>query len=396
MKQTTPGLTLNAARRPLLPQNWRRPLCLACGLAAALPLAALLLWPAARNGGLLLCNRLFAASEAVNAYAYDYFVLPEQTRALPAVLLLGLLAAALFLLAALLPSRGMALIFLLCAAGVEIYFGVTPPPLLNVLLFTLLGLLLLGRRVLRTGGAYIAAAAAVLALTMALAPGVHPGLEAASERMRDRLDRVEQAVSLTSPQQQAQEAQKTRRENWLREQEAALDPDAAQDDQAYQHREELEQEISRPQRVNWLKAAALLLLIPILLLVPFAPFLLLDSRRRRAAKRRAAFDDPDAAAAIRAMFLHLMAWLESAGLADDNRLYSACGGDVERLLPSRLAARYPQAAALWQEAAYSGHPMTVEQRQAMAGILEEAEDAIYQSADRRTRFVMKYVRCLRV
>lgn len=99
-------------------------------LAAVLLLA---LKPA-RESLKCLCNLVFAASEAVNAYAYDYF---EVSDAASPVLALGLLvtaAAGVLLLAYLRSSKIVPLLAALALAGGEIWFGLTPPAAVNVLI----------------------------------------------------------------------------------------------------------------------------------------------------------------------------------------------------------------------------------------------------------------------
>ena len=49
---------------------------------------------------------------------------------------------------------------------------------------------------------------------------------------------------------------------------------------------------------------------------------------------------------------------------------------------------------LWQEAAYSEHSMSSEQREEMRQFLSETERILYDAADRKTRFRLKYLECL--
>ena len=68
--------------------------------SAMLGLSALLLLfclPPARQSAMLLCNRLFTLSQARNAYVYDFFSVPQDTSALPALALLFLCLPALVL-----------------------------------------------------------------------------------------------------------------------------------------------------------------------------------------------------------------------------------------------------------------------------------------------------------
>ena len=67
---------------------------------------------------------------------------------------------------------------------------------------------------------------------------------------------------------------------------------------------------------------------------------------------------------------------------------------VEALTSPEYAARYAEAARIWQEAAYSDHALTDAQRQAVRELLDATAETLYEKADRRTRFRMKYVECL--
>ena len=126
-------------------------------LAAVLLLA---LKPA-RESLKCLCNLVFAASEAVNAYAYDYF---EVSDAASPVLALGLLvtaAAGVLLLAYLRGSKIVPLLAALALAGGEIWFGLTPPAAVNVLIFALLAMLALPMDTLRGRLVFLLAVMAV-------------------------------------------------------------------------------------------------------------------------------------------------------------------------------------------------------------------------------------------
>ena len=189
--------------------------------------------------------------------------------------------------------------------GAEIYFGLTPPALLNVALFVLPALLLLQGQNLITSAGCVIAALVIFVVVAVVFPGVDSRMEAASESVRDRLAPVEQRISEYTPVQQPDEAQKTRYENRLNEQSGRLDADNTQGYQDYRLEQEREQELSKPRRIQYLKIAILLVLIVLLLLTPFLPFVLLDSRRRKALERRAEFLSEDPSEAIRAMFLQM-------------------------------------------------------------------------------------------
>ena len=364
------------------------PLCLAAAV-----LALLFFLPAARESLRCLLNRLFAASEAVNAYVYDRFPVAADASPTLALLLLGGLTAVLLLLSFLRGSRLVPFLFALFLAFAEIWLGLTPPPLLNALLFALLTLLALRVRDLRNAGAVLLAAAAVFLCVSAVFPGVNAALEERSELARDRLDVLEQRVTGTYAQENSA-AQSAREENRLHEETGSDSGDDARNDRSYRHLYEQEQQISRPQRVRYLKILLLTLGILALLTLPFAPFLFFNAKRKRSLARRAAFASPDRAEAIRAMFLHLTAYLEACGMGAGNRPFSRWPELLSGQMPPDYVRSYRRAAAIFSEAAYSTHPMTEEQRAGMEKILDETERILYVEAGWKQKLRLKYVECL--
>ena len=364
---------------------------------APVPLFAatlLLVFSPARESLKCLCNLLFAASEAVNAYAYEYFTVAD---AASPMLALGLLAAALagLLLAALVGgNRIVPLVTALILAGGEIWLGLTPPAAVNVLIFALLALLAAPMDTMRSRLVLLLAIAAIFLSVQILAPGVRAELEETSEHVRDRLDPVEQLVSGADHTPQQEPPQTAREENRLDTETAGEASGDAQNTQDYQHIYEQEQEISPPKGIDYLKIAVLTLLILALLTLPFLPFVLFDARRRRALERRAAFDSPDCGKAIRALFLHLTAYLDSCGRGGGNQPFVQWDGTLTRTLSPEYAARFRQAAALFEEAVYSTHTMGEEQRAELQSLLTETERLLYDGADWKTKLRLKYLECL--
>ena len=129
--------------------------------------------------------------------------------------------------------------------------------------------------------------------------------------------------------------------------------------------------------------------------LPLVPFLLLSRVRKRAAEKRAAFDDPDNASAIRAMFLHIADWLRACGAETQNRTFGQFAPETAALLSPEYAARFADAVPVWQQAAYSDHCPTDAQRAQVRALLRETERTLYERADRKKRFRLNYVECLR-
>ena len=250
MKHQTVGLQFDFQKSERA-KPWKTALPIAgVPLLAAVLLLAL---KPARESLKCLCNLVFAASEAVNAYAYDYF---EVSDAASPVLALGLLvtaAAGVLLLAYLRSSKIVPLLAALALAGGEIWFGLTPPAAVNVLIFALLALLALPVDTLRGRLVFLLAVMAVFLTVQLLAPGVRIGVEEASEHVRDRLDAAEQLVSGADYTPQQEPPQTAREENRLDTETAGETSGDTQNTQDYQHIYEQEQEISRPKRIDYLK-----------------------------------------------------------------------------------------------------------------------------------------------
>ena len=391
MKHQTVGLQFDFQKSKRA-KPWKTALPIAgVPLLAAVLLLAL---KPARESLKCLCNLVFAASEAVNAYAYDYF---EVSDAASPVLALGLLvtaAAGVLLLAYLRGSKIVPLLAALALAGGEIWFGLTPPAAVNVLIFALLALLALPVDTLRGRLVFLLAVMAVFLTVQLLAPGVRMGVEEASEHVRDRLDAAEQLVSGADYTPQQEPPKTAREENRLDTETAGETSGDTQNTQDYQHIYEQEQEISRPKRIDYLKIAVLTILILALLTLPFLPFVLFDARRRKAMERRAAFDSPDCGEAIRAMFLHLTAYLDHCGKGVGNRPFSQWDAALAQTVSPEYAAQFRHAAALFEESAYSTHAMGEEQRAELQSLLTGTERLLYDNANRKTKFRLKYVECL--
>ena len=384
-----PALLVGAAAAApvaLAPARWSRILLLAA-LAFSLGAAAL---PFARSGAAVIANRLYDASEAVNAYAYDYFEVPDTASPHAALAWLTVFGGALCAFAA--RRRIGALMLFLAAAFVETYFGITPPVWQNLLLFALLALLLAQGRNGAQSAALLAGIVCVALAVCLLAPRPNAAVEAYSEHLRDELGVAAQSDWRPLPQPEA-ENEPVHQESRQREELAASDA-AGEQNRAFERQTETEQELSLPRRVDYVRIALLLLLTAAVLLVPFLPFLLLNRARRCAADRRAAFGDPDNAAAIRAMFAHTMRWLRACGLQTENRPFALCKEAVAQMTSEDYAAQYAQAVAIWQEAAYSAHGMDEEQRAAVRALLDRTEKTLYERADRRTKLRLKYKECL--
>ena len=367
----------------------------AVGVAAALCAFV----PGIAEGAKIVCNRLYDASEAVNNYSYERFPIAlESVEALQSERAFRLLLASAggLLAAATVRSRICAFLTLASCVAVEVYFGVVPETWRNPVLFFALALALMQAdgAIGRTRIVVLLAGFLCVCLAVALiTPGVDAALEADSERLRDFLAEHLHggSVSAVLP---SDDFNLTRRESQLSDAQAEENGGEAQGYRDYERRLAYREDISNPNPVDYGRIVLLLLLVAALFVVPFLPFYLLDRQKRRARAGRTDFQSPDCALAIRAMFPHIVRCLAALGLPDRNEDYIAFAKDVRELLSSEYGQEYQNAAMLWQEAAYSDHEMTEEQRRTVSELLVKTERAVYARVGAGKRFRLKYVDCL--
>ena len=354
---------------------------------ALLSLLLLLLIPEANRGAQALCNRLFSASEAVNAYAYDRFSVSENQPVWPAVLLLSVMLTGMMGVLIASRSRLLALTLMGGCAAFQAYFGLPLPGWANVGLLILFALWMARRPWTRKEARILLSGVLAVSLSVALIwPGVDTGTEAASERTRDWLNRL------------AQQAMGTVREEPTRENEVRhvhtqtliTGEGEAKAEREYRLVTLEEQQISMPHWVDYLKIALLLLLTVALVVLPFLPFLWLNARRKRALEALQVFRSDDLNEAVFAMFQHIAAWLVAMGYGAGNVLYRDWQEHLETLLPPDYAERFGQSAKIFEEAAYSGHEMTEEQRETVRRFLEETEAVMRAKADWKQKLRLKY------
>lgn len=241
--------------------------------------ALMLTVPDANAGARALCNRLFAMSEALNSYAYEYFPAPEGQSVLLAGALAALAAISLAALIAVSRSRAVPLCAALALAGFQAYFGLSLPAWANVALYVLLAVKLMKRPLERNSFAACGAAAVLAALLVALIlPGVHAPTESASETVRDNLSRMAQQVAGAISEAPAGDTE-TRH---VFTQSLYTGGEESRTGREYRLVNIEQEQISMPHWVNYLKIALLLLLACALIVLPFAPFMLINARRKRA------------------------------------------------------------------------------------------------------------------
>lgn len=337
----------------------------------------------ALDGAKLLLNRLFAASEARQAYAYDKFPVPgtagvAEMRAalLPAGLLTGLFCG---LSARFRLRLAPALLFALYA-GAAAFLGVSPDAgwyvlaaLALTLIFTEAPTGSFQAAALRRGAALLPLAAVCVAVFL-LFPGEDARLSAWDERARDVL--ALQTVAY------ADEAREQTPET----------PDPAETAQT--GREERAERAGLLNAFGWPELPPLVPVIALFALLLFVPSIYSDRLKKRRARNRAGLDAADNGESIRAAFLYAVRWLRFGGFSSENRPYGESAGQVEALFSPELREAYETILPLWQEAAYSEHAMDAAQREAMLEFMEQARRSARERLGARGRFLADYVEAL--
>ena len=337
--------------------------------------AVWILWESARDGVCLFLNRLFAASELQQAYLYEKLPVhapqAEQAGCLQtAAILLGSLLAQLLTL----PSRFSRTFVLAALCGVMAYLGVLPErgwliALAGCLLLTLLP---------QDGGLRpwrllpIAAAFVLLAAGCLLLPETENAqLSAWEERARDSLA-VQTAAYGEVPAQQDVPAEQTPQSEppTFRQESVQSTPDGDREP------------LSRP-----IRAA---LVIFLLLLMLFVPSVYLDRLKKKRERNRAGLSDTDVRVCICASFRYVLRWLRLAGLEPENVPFEQYAEQIGAILGSEAAAQYLQVLPLWQEASYSTHEMTEQQRAQMCAFLQTAAPLVWQKLSKKQQIWVTY------
>ena len=309
------------------------------------------LWESVRDGVCLFLNRLFAASELQQAYLYEklpvYAPQAEQAGCLQtAAILLGLLLAQLLTL----PGRFSRTFVLAALCGVMAYLGVLRP-----------------WRLLPIAAAFVLLAAGCLLLPET----ENARLSAWEERARDSLA-VQTAAYGELPAQQDVPAEQT----------PQSEPPTFRQESMQSTLDGDRKPLSRPIRA--------VLVIFLLLLMLFVPSVYLDRLKKKRDRNRAGLSDADACACICASFRYVLRWLRLAGLEPGNVPFASYSEKIETILGPEIAAQYLQILPLWQEAAYSTHEMTEQQRTQMRVFLQTAAPLVWKKLSKKQRLWTTY------
>ncbi len=363
-------------------------------LCFAIPAAAACLFfiPGLRHSLYALLNLLFEASERANAYLYQHFPVPagQSPLAAAAVLCWGLSGPAAAMV--LTRSRLMALGGMLSLAAFQVWFGLSLPSAVNVILFLMFVFWCMGDAAeVRKNAHSLALSFLVCFLAAAvLFPGVDAATEAASERVRDFFGGAVQP-DMGDAAFLPEAVTETRHTHSLSLREGDGE---ARPGREYRSLSTEEEQISDPHRLDLLRIILLLLLTAAVPALPFLPFLIVNARRKRSREAEALFDSGDIAEALRAIFGRVIAWLDASGFGQGNLPCREWQDGLSQSLSPEYARKFARCAEAYEEALYSARVPGEEKRQEALELLRETRELLQGRADRGLRFRLRYIDCL--
>lgn len=155
-----------------------------------------------------------------------------------------------------------------------------------------------------------------------------------------------------------------------------------------------EQEEKEPEEgIDWLLVWEIALCVCIGLVLLFMIGLVVWAMisRRRAGKIKALFDDPDASIAIRSMFSYAMNICAVSGMRIRNGSLYRYEKTMERTFGPELRDAYHEAVDIRQEAVYSTHTMTEEQKDKVRAFQEMVWKRVYEEGSLLERLRLKYI-----
>ena len=309
-------------------------------------------------------NAIFEASENQQSYMYDRFTANGSNADIIFFILpvsIAIAAQCSFSVR----KRNVASAFAVFAvcAGVQVYFGVFADTVWLLLLFFAFALFTAyaaGSKALPPQIILTVLLILAVTATFTLYSGKSETLASWSESVRDRFDEPyspPDASGMSAP-------DKNPREN---RNDGANDTDDGADAQS-EHIGAIGSTIGVMRRI---KSPALTLLFIFIAIVLLYVIIRYGIRAFRISRFRARFSNPDVNTAVKSMFHYLIAVLKTGGLRTQNRDYSEYKNQVAEMTADAHTNSYKNAVKLWQEAEFSEHSMSENQRAEMRGILNE-------------------------
>ena len=330
-------------------------------LGALLSAAAIIWQQKLIDGAEGFLNCLFSASESRQAYSYSYYTVPDSESSMIFFVLLCGTAAAIICAVSIRKKNILPIVFLLLfCIFTQIYFGVFSNTVWTLLLFfSFVILTIYASGEIKSISYYVfpfASLVLIVSIVFFAYPGESKTLKLWSEAIRDQLGNK---VSYT-----ASEMQKEAENNFSQKNVTAKENreglDSSKKSQGF-----LGAHIGTiTQQKQW--ALNLLLIITAAFFI-FAA-VCLGIRAIKISRYRTKFKSTDISYAIINMFLYLTKNLKIGGLKIPNKDYLKYAEQIEKTASENSRENYERAVTLWQEAAFSEHVMTENQREEMEAI----------------------------
>ena len=352
-----------------------------------------------RNGFLLIFNRLFAISEQRQLFRYVFFPItsPESDWN-------GNIAAAFVVIAAIFASLSITLVHMrsklpaiaamIVVVGVQVYFGVFPSAIWNIVLFAAFAMILAAghtanRRVSISGNTTIIAALVMVALVVWVAyPGKNLQLHEFSESIRDRFDTRINPFSVTpfDAYNAGHEPEPEDIDFRLADVQDETLHEMAMDDYIIEFDER-----AQGAEIGFVFADSLLwAVLFVIALIIIGVLYVLVPPLWRAAKRRRTFDLDDSPTAINNMFVYLLEWLAVCGLERKNVVFSAYAVQLSSLMSPQYSKEYENITVLWQKAVYSSHTPGEAERKHMRAFLDKTTSIVWKQSNIATKIKIKF------
>ena len=361
-------------------------------LALLLPVSACLLFlRSIRVSAMALANSVFDLSEQSNAYLYEHFPVFPDTSLLPALLLLLLILGILLGILLLSGSRLLALGMAAVCVIFQVYFGLSLPAPLQVALFLLLVLWCLARPLEKRVLLHLTLCVLAVSLLVCLVfPGTDLSVETASEQVRDLLSRLTGAQTALLSETPAGETE-TRH---LHGRTLTEGSQGAKTEREFQLVTLQEVQISQPPWTGLLRTVLLLLGVIAALVLPFLPFMLMEMRRRKALEAQKVFASENLREAVLAIFQNITGALQVLGMDGGNLPYRAWENQLAEKLTDGYARHFSECVPVFEQAAYSDHPLSENQRQQALDLLYETRQLLESRSDWQQKLRLRYGECL--
>lgn len=154
-----------------------------------------------------------------------------------------------------------------------------------------------------------------------------------------------------------------------------------------------EPEEEEPAEIDWLLVLEIVLAAAVCLaaLLILAFFIWVFQQRRKSRRAKALFSGPDRRAAVRSLFSYTMNILAVAGLPIRNISLYRYGPRLEKMFDEETGKRFLKTVDIRQEAVYSLHEITEDQRAYLDSFKDEIWNRVYRGSGWFQRFQLKYI-----